>query len=235
MIKILVADDHELMREAIIQLLQSHWSSLVIDSAGSYDEVLEQFNRTQQPYDLILLDLHMPGMRGAESVRALMCAAGQSPIIVFTGIEAPDLLHRLQHTGILKILKKTCHSNELLQEIRLVSTLFNSNNESKHACFNETADRSTDHACFNETADRSTDLPIALNESTASNDYEDALLTQRQLDILRLLHQGKPNKIIARELNVALGTVKNHLYLLFTKLNVSSRAQAITKTREWFL
>lgn len=222
MIKILVADDHELMREAIIQLLQSHWSSLEIDSAGSYDEVLEQFDRTQQPYDLILLDLHMPGMRGAESVRALMCAAGQSPIIVFTGIEAPDLLHRLQHTGILRILKKTCHSNELLQEISLVSTLFNSNNESKHACFNETADQPTD-------------LPIALNESTASNDYEDALLTQRQLDILRLLHQGKPNKIIARELNVALGTVKNHLYLLFTKLNVSSRAQAITKTREWFL
>ena len=221
MIKILVADDHELMREAIIQLLQSHWSSLAIDSAGSYDEVLEQF-RTQQPYDLILLDLHMQGMRGAESVRALMFAAGQSPIIVFTGIEAPDLLHRLQHTGILKILKKTCHSNELLQEISLVSTLFNSNNESKHACFNETADQPTD-------------LPIALNESTASNDYEDALLTQRQLDILRLLHQGKPNKIIARELNVALGTVKNHLYLLFTKLNVSSRAQAITKTREWFL
>ena len=222
MIKILVADDHELMREAIIQLLQSHWSSLEIDSAGSYDEVLEQFDRTQQPYDLILLDLHMPGMRGAESVRALMFAAGQSPIIVFTGIEAPDLLHRLQHTGILRILKKTCHSNELLQEISLVSTLFSSNNESKHACFNEKADQSTD-------------LPIALNESTASNDYEDALLTQRQLDILRLLHQGKPNKIIARELNVALGTVKNHLYLLFTKLNVSSRAQAITKTREWFL
>lgn len=222
MIKILVADDHELMREAIIQLLQSHWSSLVIDSAASYGDVLKQFDRTQQPYDLILLDLHMPGMRGADSVHALMSAAGQSPIIIFTGIEAPDLLHRLQYTGILRILKKTCHSNELLQEISLISALSNSSNEFKHTCFNEKADQLAY-------------LPVVFSGSTASNDYDNALLTQRQLDILRLLHQGKPNKIIARELNVALGTVKNHLYILFAKLNVSSRAQAIAKTREWFL
>lgn len=68
-----------------------------------------------------------------------------------------------------------------------------------------------------------------------SADVPGALLTARQLSILRLLHQGKPNKIIASELGVTLSTVKSHLYVTFTRLQVKSRAEALTKTRDWFL
>ena len=60
-------------------------------------------------------------------------------------------------------------------------------------------------------------------------------LTARQMDMLRALHQGLPNKLIAREYGVALGTVKNHLFILYERLGVKSRSEALHKTREWFL
>jgi DNA-binding NarL/FixJ family response regulator len=226
--RILVADDHVLMREGILQLLARHFPWAQADSAASYDEVLDCLQASllgtadsATPYALVLLDLRMPGMRGAESVAALVAAAAPAPVIVCTGVEAPDLLYRLQATGVRSVVSKTGHSDDLLQAITALGLGAPGNASAPLTAANPlgVASASAKPASF------SADVP-----ATASG-----LLTQRQLDILRLLHLGKPNKIIARELNVALGTVKNHLYALFARLQVSSRAQALAKTRDWFL
>jgi DNA-binding NarL/FixJ family response regulator len=159
-------------------------------------------------------------MRGAESVAALVAAAAPAPVIVCTGVEAPDLLYRLQATGVRSVVSKTGHSDDLLQAIAALGLDAQGN-----AGLPLPADPLGAASAVASPALHALDVP-----ATASG-----LLTQRQLDILRLLHLGKPNKIIARELNVALGTVKNHLYTLFARLQVSSRAQALAKTRDWFL
>jgi DNA-binding NarL/FixJ family response regulator len=226
--RILVADDHALMREGIVQLLARHFPWAQADSAASYDDVLGCLQASQlgsadnpAPYALVLLDLRMPGMRGVDSVATLVAAAAPTPVIVCTGVEAPDLLYRLQATGVRSVVSKTGHSDDLLLAITALGL---------DALGNTTALPLPADALGAASAAANPALHSADVPATASG-----LLTQRQLDILRLLHLGKPNKIIARELNVALGTVKNHLYTLFARLQVSSRAQALAKTRDWFL
>jgi DNA-binding NarL/FixJ family response regulator len=227
--RILVADDHALMREGILQLLSRHFPWAQTDTAASYDEVMHQLRPVldestdaapHTPYALILLDLRMPGMRGVDSVAAIVAKAAPAPVIVCTGVEAPDLLYRLQAAGVRKVVCKTGHSDDLLEAI--VSLGLDTEGSAATALVDDSSSAAT----------RTANLALPENETPA---VASALLTQRQLDILRLLHMGKPNKIIARELDVALGTVKNHLYTLFTRLQVNSRAQALAKTRDWFL
>jgi DNA-binding NarL/FixJ family response regulator len=217
--RFLVADDHALMREGILQLLNRHFPQAHVDTAASYEEVLGflRSSQTTTHYSLVLLDLHMPGMRGLDSVTSLVKAGLPAPFIACTGIEAPDLEQRLLGTGVVKMVSKTGHSEDLLKAITSIGLNIQT-----------TALQGKDSAKPEE--------PI--NHASMCNAAEiisKALLTQRQYDILRMLHMGKPNKIIARELDLALGTVKNHLYTLFTRLQVNSRSQALVKTRDWFL
>lgn len=234
MMKILVADDHELMREAIVHLLCSQWPLIAIDCAGSYDEALACINEgdASHAYNLILLDLHMPGMRGVESVAALVTAAGVAPVIVLTGIEAPDLLYRLRNTGVRQVFNKTVHASELLRAISMLGATFQTNIQT------DVQSHIKPHE-VNVVAEHIVPLPVDAvslpHDANLPDAFNGMSLTQRQLDVLRLLHLGKPNKIIARELDVALGTVKNHLSVLFAKLQVNSRAEAIAKTRKWFI
>lgn len=231
--RILVADDHALMREGILQLLARHFPWAQADSAASYEDVLGCLQASAlggasalAPYALVLLDLRMPGMRGVDSVATLVAAAAPTPVIVCTGVEAPDLLYRLQATGVRSVVSKTGHSDDLLHAITALGL------SPQNAGPASTSSLGEDAALQ---AQAQIDMRAATNTPSTAGVAGNALLTQRQLDILRLLHLGRPNKIIARELNVALGTVKNHLYALFSRLQVSSRAQALAKTRDWFL
>lgn len=202
--RILIADDHALMREAIVQRLirDFPWAQSVC--AASFEEVMACL-QTPPPFALVLLDLRMPGMNGVGSVAQVVAAAAPASVIVCTAVEAPDLLFRLRQVGVYQVVSKAGHEDDLLHAIAALGL---------------------DAAL--EIEDKA--VPIPLPKQVAG-----ALLTARQQEILCLLHQGKPNKIIAKELNVALGTVKNHLYVLFTRLQVNSRAEALAKTREWFL
>lgn len=226
--RFLVADDHALTREGISQLLNRYFPNAEVATAASYDEVLAHLRTTsaawpdttaQTPphFSVVLLDLHMPGMRGLESVANLVRAGAPSPFIACTGIEAPDLEQRLLTTGVIKMVSKTGRSDELLKAITTIGRNIKTAAPPEADNTNESTITSNGNIC--KVAD------ITVKD----------LLTQRQYDILRLLHMGKPNKIIARELDLALGTVKNHLYMLFTRLQVNSRSQALVKTRDWFL
>ncbi|WMP18996.1 response regulator transcription factor [Thiothrix lacustris] len=209
--RILIADDHALMREAIVQRLLRDFPWAQSVCAASFEEVMACL-QTQPPFLLVLLDLRMPGMSGVSSVAQVVAAAAAAPVIVCTAVEAPDLLFRLRQVGVRQVVSKAGHEDDLLTAIATLGL---------DAA--DIADEITPTPACNP-APLVTLLPVA-----------GALLTARQQEILHLLHQGKPNKIIARELNVALGTVKNHLYVLFTRLQVNSRAEALAKTREWFL
>lgn len=214
----LVADDHALMREGISQLLGRYFPGARVDTAASYDEVLSHLRGAAPScFSVVLLDLHMPGMRGLESVANLVKVGAPSPFIACTGIEAPDLEQRLLTTGVVKMVNKTGHSEDLLKAITTLGLHIKTS-----------APPDADNTKTPDTASKAND------GKTTDITVKDQL-TQRQYDMLRMLHMGKPNKIIARELDLALGTVKNHLYTLFTRLQVNSRSQALVKTRDWFL
>jgi DNA-binding NarL/FixJ family response regulator len=205
--RILIADDHALIREALAGCLERRFSWAQSDFAASFEQVMQRLN-VEPRCALVLLDLRMPGMGGVESVAAVVTAAAPAPVIVCTAVEAPDLLFRLRQAGVYHLVSKAGDNDDLLNAI--------------------------DSLGLNEAADGMSGGYVG-SGNAESADVSGALLTARQLSILRLLHQGKPNKIIASELGVTLSTVKSHLYVTFTRLQVKSRAEALSKTRDWFL
>jgi DNA-binding NarL/FixJ family response regulator len=211
--KILVADDHALVRDGLVLMIQRHWVDAQCDTASDYAGVISQLDPASNltaRYDAINLDLRMPGMRGVESVAKIVEYATTAPVIVCTALEDPGLVERLMRTGIRSVVNKTKGADELL--IHLQSALDPANVRSEKAKAGSTGGR----------------VPQAAQEGSA-------MLTRRQREILKLLHLGKPSKVIASELNVSLDTIKSHLSALYSVMGVKSRAEAIIQSQEWFL
>ena len=207
---ILIADDHQLMREAVIQLLARAIPTASFCQACYFAEVLAHLSHANV-FNLVLLDLKMPGMQGLASVAQVVQACAPAPVLVWTGVESPDLERSLQAIGVAGVVSKGAHSSDLLQAV-LALTLHST-------AFEQTS-----------TQGKLPAQPLIHNHRV----HKEAL-TDRQLDLLRLLHEGKPNKLIARELGIALGTVKNHLHEVFVRLRVNGRTELLAHTKEWFL
>ncbi len=218
---ILVADDHTMMREGIALMVDTEWPGSVCHFANDYASVIAQLD-SQSPaggYDAVVLDLRMPGMRGTDSVAQISQRAGTSPVLVCTALDDPGLLDRLDATGVFAVVNKAAGSQEFLNLLRL-------------ALAQPPAPCNTDN-------ERATTRPMALMEFADSApglmQSGSAMLTRRQRDILKLLHQGKPSKVIADHMGIGLGTVKTHLHTLYTVMGVASRTEAIAKSQGWML
>lgn len=209
---LLIADDHQLMREAVAQLIGREFGPAQFEFAGSLAEVLALLDPERQSasFALVLLDLKMPGMRGLDSVARIVQACAPAPVLVWTGVESPDLAPRLQAVGVAAVVSKGAHTHELLAAIQALKL-------------------GVGHPTGAAALATRPQPPMSPPSSAKT------LLTVRQFDLLCLLHEGKPNKLIARELDLSLGTVKNHMSSMFLRLQVNSRAELLALTREWFL
>jgi DNA-binding NarL/FixJ family response regulator len=212
LLKILVADDHALVRDGLVLMIQRHWVEAQCDTASDYINVISQLDAAALAtrYSAIILDLRMPGMRGVESVAKIVEYAVSAPVIVCTALEDPGLVERLMKTGVRSVVNKTKGADELLLHLQNALDPKNATNEKAK--------------------------PGALASRNSQGAHEgSAMLTRRQREILKLLHLGKPSKVIASELNVSLDTIKSHLSALYAVMGVTSRAEAIIKSQEWFL
>ena len=117
---ILIADDQAMMRDGIVLMIQTAWPQAVCKIASDYQGVIEQLDRqtTSMPFDAIILDLRMPGMRGAESVSTITQRAVGAAVIVCTALEDPSLLDRLLTSGVYRIVNKATGADELLRHVR---------------------------------------------------------------------------------------------------------------------
>ena len=198
---VIIIDDHPLFRKGVSQLIALNDQLHLIGEASSGEEGLE-LARALEP-DLILLDLNMKGMSGIETLRALRDADLAARILILTVSDAADDLVSAIRAGADGYLLKDMEPEELLA--RIVEAM---------------RGRIVISESLNGLLARS------LRDEAQAAERSLAPLTEREKDILGCLAGGLSNKLIARDLNIAEGTVKVHIKNLLKKLKFRSRLEA---------
>jgi DNA-binding NarL/FixJ family response regulator len=209
--KILIADDHRLVTEAVKTKLAELAPDVEFILATSVDEL---FSCADDTLGLAVVDLSMPGAEGHSHVNELCRRHPSVPVIVLSGCEDPALMRVVLERGVRGFIPKAYSSDVMLSAVRLVlaggmyvppmmlSALPASNSA------------------------RSTPPSAAPTFESLCN-----VLTERQIEVLQLLSQGKPNKLIGRALGISEGTVKIHLAAIFRALNARNRTEAVVAAR----
>jgi DNA-binding NarL/FixJ family response regulator len=198
--KILVVDDHPLIQQALAQALPELHGPLEVLAAVDRDEALTALAR-HPDCALVLLDLTLPGAHGLDLLVQMRRAHPHLPIVVLSATHDRATVGAALTAGAQGYIAKTSTPDELLDAVRTV--------------LDGGSSVTTDFA------------PLA---PIVGGVPGHALgLTHRQADVLRLLIQGKPNKLICRDLRLSEGTVKVHVSAILKALNVRSRAQAIAE------
>jgi DNA-binding NarL/FixJ family response regulator len=213
--KVLVVDDHALIRQGLrtvlAQLGQPGESVEVIEAAG-YAEALERIAATPE-LDLVLLDLRMPGVSGFVALADIEDRYPDLPVVIMTGDEEPELVREAFDHGALGFIPKSSPPPVILAALRLVLSGGTYVPPQIMAASRAAGARPAPPAVTTYAADPALALSLGL--------------TPRQNDVLTLLLAGKSNKVISRDLNLAEGTVKNHVAAVLKALNVDTRVQAV--------
>lgn len=199
---LLVIDDHPLFRKAVLQLVEMAPEAFqVVGEASSGPEGLELARRLQP--DLILLDLNMKPINGIEVLKEIKSWGGDARVVMLTvSDEAADLVAALR-AGADGYLLKEMEPEDLLLKLQ---------------------DAAAGQVTLTERLTRL--LAHSLRETSRPRDPDQAGLTEQESRILEQIAKGRSNKLIARELNIAEGTVKVHVKHLLRKLNLRSRVEA---------
>jgi DNA-binding NarL/FixJ family response regulator len=199
-VNILVIDDHPLILQALAHSLPQLHGTLEVLSAIDRDEALTALAR-HPDCRLVLLDLTLPGAHGLDLLVQMRRAYPHMPIVVLSATHDRATVGSALTAGAQGYIAKTSTPDELLDAVRTVLE-----------------------------GGRSVTSRLAALAPAVGGIAGEALgLTHRQADVLRLLLQGKPNKLICRDLRLSEGTVKVHVSAILKALNVSSRAQAIAE------
>jgi two-component system nitrate/nitrite response regulator NarL len=206
-IRLLVVDDHTLFRRGLIALLSQSPNVTVVGEAGDASEALRRAAGLKP--DLVLLDNHLPGVRGVDAIIGLKEAAPGTRVLMLTVSEDEGDLADALRAGAQGYVLKTIEGDALLQAIE--------------RCMDGESVISPEMTSKLVTAFRA-----AAEPAPAEPPQEDRLaaLSPREHEILRLIARGASNKLIARELDIAETTVKIHVQHILRKLGLSSRVQA---------
>jgi two-component system nitrate/nitrite response regulator NarL len=204
-IRVLIVDDHTLFRSGIKLLLQRQEGFEVVGEAG---DGLEGIKRAKQLNpDVVLLDLHMPGVSGREAVKTINEEVPGARVVMLTVSEdAEDLVDCLR-AGAAGYLLKNIETEFLVDAI-------------------QRAARGESVMSPQMTGKLVQELRHPKEASAPSTEAEREKLSPRETEIILLLAKGASNKEVARALNVAESTVKIHVQNILKKLNLSSRVQA---------
>ena len=192
-IRVLIVDDHPLVRTGLALMLKYEPDMGVVAEAGNGREAVEAF-RLHRP-DVTLMDLRMPEMDGVAAITAIRADCPTARVIVLTTYNGDEDIFRGLKAGAHAYLLKDTPCDELLETIRLV------HRGKKHI---------------------TQEVGAKLAERTSFPD-----LTEREMDVLRLLVKGMSNEEIGAALFIAEGTVKFHINHILNKLNVNDRTQAV--------
>jgi len=204
---ILLIDDHPLLRGGMRFLLRSLDAALDMDEAGSASEALELV--AARSYDLVLLDLKMPGLNGMDALAALRAAVPGTPLVVLSAEDDPAVVRAAIEGGAMGFIPKSSTPEVLIGALRLVLS---------QGVYLPPAVLDAAHSASPMAR------PVAPGGPSVAAPPG---LTPRQMDVLRCVIKGKPNKVIARELAVSEGTVKAHLSAVFQALGAHNRTEAV--------
>ena len=206
--RILLADDHDLVRDGICAFLKLAAPDTAISEARDFAEALS-IVATDRKIDLIILDLNMPGMNGLAGLTVMRQKAPETPVAILSGsVKRTDVLSALEH-GAAGYLPKTLSGKALLNALRLILS----------------GERYIPSALLEEKGNAA--RPGAIDLEGLEQDNPLRRLTNRECEVLALLTKGLSNKEIAKRLYVREITVKVHLTGIFKKLGASNRTQAV--------
>jgi DNA-binding NarL/FixJ family response regulator len=207
-VRLLICDDHALFREGLELVLAQLEAGAELASFGDAESALAHV-ATDSDYDLVLLDLGLPGMNGIEALERLRNAHPELPVVVLSASEQPEDVRAAIDRGAAGFIPKSTRGSVLLGALRLVLAggvyvppLMMAAGES---------------------------ATTAATPAPKARRHE---LTERQVDVLRLLARGLTNREISGVLKIAEGTVKTHVLHLFEALDVTNRTEAAMRMHE---
>jgi len=202
LIQILLADDHPVIRDGLVAILNTQPDFEIVGQAATGSEAVHLAAHLNP--DVVLIDIEMPELDGVEALRQIRAARPDARVIVFTAFDTDERIVAAVRAGAQGYLLKGAPREELFKAIRVVS------------------------------AGGSLLQPVVasrlLNHVRAQSDdqSEIELLTDRELEVLKLLAKGKSNKEIAGHLVISERTVKFHVSSIMGKLGANNRTEAVT-------
>ena len=198
LVRVLIADDHRVVRQGLRGFLETYVDIQVV--AEAEDGVQAVALAREHVPDVILMDLLMPEMGGVEAIEQIVLSSPATHIIVLTSYTEDEYLFSAMRAGARGYLLKDVEPEDLVSAIRAA-----------------VRGQATLHPSVAARLVQGTDRP---------DDDSLADLTERELDVLRLVAQGSSNKEIAEALVIAEGTVKSHVSNILSKLHLAHRTQA---------
>ena len=201
-IRILIVDDHPVVREGIGSMLKKEADFKMVGEASNGLEAIEKA-RELLP-DVVLMDLRMPEMDGVEAISRIKAEKPEVKFIILTTYSDDEYIFKGIAAGARAYLLKDAPRDELFKAIRMVSR--------------------GESLIQPVVASRVLDKLAELSRKTPAADT----LSDREIEVLRLMAGGQSNKDIADHLSITQSTVKTHITSIFQKLNVTTRTEAVT-------
>jgi two-component system, NarL family, response regulator LiaR len=216
-IRVMLVDDHALVREGTRELLEREEDLEVVAEAGDGEEAVELAAKWLP--DLIIMDIAIPKLNGIEATKRIKAARPSVSVLVLTGYDNDQYIFALLEAGAAGYLLKDIRKDELVQAIRAVH-----------------AGESVLHPVIARKVISHFSRHGAVEESDERPERPSDALTARELEVLRIAACGMSNREIADTLSISTRTVQVHLSNVFGKLGVGSRTEAVLYglRRGWF-
>lgn len=199
-IRILIADDHSMVREGLKQLVELEDDIIVVAQAGNGSETIEKI--IEYKPDVVLLDINMPEMNGLEVLSYLSENEIDANVLVLTIHNEVEYLYKAVEIGVKGYVLKDSESDVLIRAIRSI------------------------HEGESYIQPNMASLLFKKMNSDDNSSASNSKLTKREIEVLKLITEGMLNKEIAHKLCISEKTVKNHVSNIFKKIEVSDRTQA---------
>lgn len=202
-IRVLLADDHKLFRQGLRKLLEVEPDIAMVGEADTGSEAIEMAGALRP--DVILMDINMPGASGPAATEAILRDHPEMGVVVLTMFDQDEHLHAALNAGARGYLLKTASSREVIDAVRAVAG----------------------GASLLDPVMTAKMLAQYRRMAGGGGAPGGAVLTEKEIAVLRLLAAGHSNKEIARQLSYSESTVKNRLSVVFEKIGVQDRTQAV--------
>ena len=203
-IKILIADDHAVVREGTRQILEQEPDLQVVAEAGDGEEAV-RLTGTFKP-DVALIDIAMPRLDGIEATRQIKVLYPTTAVLILSAYDDDQFVFKLLEAGAAGYLLKSIRGRELIDAVRAVYA---------------------GESVLHPSIARKVLNRFSLVSGRPREQKPSAVLTEREIEVLSLATRGLSNQDIASELSLSLRTVQAHLGHIFNKLQVSSRTEAV--------
>ncbi|MCX7773871.1 MAG: response regulator transcription factor [Clostridia bacterium] len=200
-IKVMIAEDHSMIREGLKQLLELEPDIKVIAGFSDGRTAVEKYLEVKP--DVVLMDINMPQLNGLEALEKIKSQDANARVVILTIHQDREYLLKALELGALGYILKDADSRVLIEAVKTVFT-------------SQTYIQSN----------MARELVNEYKRIKSGNDDPHSLLTDREIEVLKLLSKGMLNKEIANDLFISEKTVKNHISSIFRKLDVQDRTQA---------